>query len=511
MRDLFYFVIPISRKILLGTLIILWIVISNGPVAVAQDVPWPLPSGLSETPSGNASGKDTNLSTAKDNITSETAPVEYERQEKIISTPAEVIHSIPAEGQDGLISNVFYESDLRQAIQDLATAAQQTVLVGPSVQGVVNADIKDKTLDEALDILLAGSGYLVQKTPDYRLVYSPDPDSPGFRELSTTKLYQLDYLDATDAANLLSATLQQFVKPRPKSNEIAITAPPQIMEQVVASLDQVDKRPNQFLLESRIVVLEDNDLLDLGVNWSWPSVRAGAYSNDSQHGSNAAGAAWPWSVEVGYTPGGDFTNGLIAQLNALVTEERANIIATPRLMAQNGEEATIQVTTEEYFEILTQGFYTSSQLEKIESGTTLKIIPSMGEDGRITLKIEAEVSDVVARGENDLPVVSRRITKNSVWVEDGGTATIAGLTDTRLREVKQRVPFISRIPLLGRLFTNKAKDDSKREVAIFITARKLDDNALSVPIETSANYREPFKMDHEFFEQVRSQMNLPAN
>ena len=259
-------------------------------------------------------------------------------------------------------------------------------------------------------------------------MYAPDPESPAFQQLAETRLHQLDYLDATVAANLLPQALQQYVRPRAESNSIAITAPAPILDQVVAALEQLDVVPTQFLLESRVMVFEEGSIDELGVRWAWPGVRAGTFSSDARHGGDAPnrGSAWPWGIEIGYAPGGEFTNGLLAPLEALVVDDRASIIANPRLMAQNGEEAVIQVTTEEYFEVLTQGFYTSSQLEKIESGTTLTIVPTMGDDGRIMLRIEAEVSDVVARGENNLPVVSRRITRNSVWIEDGGTATIAG-------------------------------------------------------------------------------------
>ncbi|HOE96523.1 MAG TPA: hypothetical protein PLS90_15300 [Candidatus Sumerlaeota bacterium] len=74
-----------------------------------------------------------------------------------------------------------------------------------------------------------------------------------------------------------------------------------------------------------------------------------------------------------------------------------------------------------------------------------------------------------------MPVVTRRITENTVWIEDGGTAIIAGLTDTRNRKGAERVPYLHRIPILGRLFRADIWSDTERQVGVFITAHLMQE------------------------------------
>jgi general secretion pathway protein D len=228
--------------------------------------------------------------------------------------------------------------------------------------------------------------------------------------------------------------------------------------------------------------MEDGNVLDLGVKWSWPKIAAGTLSDSTLHGSGApAGPSWPWGLQIGYTPTKEFTDSLLVTLNLLSQNYDVTVMANPTVVAQEGKEASVGVITDEYFEILTQGFYTNSELQKIQAGTTLKIIPRVGSDGRISLDMSVEVSDVVARGSSNLPVVTRRIAQSTVGVQNGGTAVVAGLMDNRTRNNHEHVPGLGRIPFLGRLFRNDTHSDTARQVAVFVTARLIPLSSLDTP------------------------------
>ena len=120
-----------------------------------------------------------------------------------------------------------------------------------------------------------------------------------------------------------------------------------------------------IMLDARVVVLERADLLDFGAEWKLPTVTAGGVVGDA--------LGFPWALQIGYTPGREFTNALSLTLNLLTQNDEATIIASPQVLAQDGKEAEIKVTTEEYFQIATEeGPYIRSDLEKIETGTILK-------------------------------------------------------------------------------------------------------------------------------------------
>ena len=398
-----------------------------------------------------------------------------------------------------LVTNVFYDTSLRQALSDISAQTGATIIPEMSVQGIVSCEFKDTPLDKALEILLAGSGFVVKKYPDYYLIISSDPKSPSFPLISNSICVKLNYVRADTAIKLISPAFKNYVQAVPEtttnqgsnvaftgSNVAFITAPPDIAERILADLKMIDQPPRQVMLDARIVIMERGNLSKIGIDWNLPMIQAGAFTNSviekgvtSAATKGTAGVKWPWGVQAGYTPGSTFTDSLLITLNLLAQNNQASIIANPQLMAQDGKEAQIKVTSEEYFEVLTQGgLYTRSQLEKIEAGTTLQITPHISDKGDITLDIKTEVSDVVARGESNLPVVTRRTSQGTVRIEDGGTAIVAGLSDERWESNQNKIPGVGDIAIIGNLFSNKGEKESSRQLAAFVTVHIVSETSV---------------------------------
>jgi len=386
------------------------------------------------------------------------------------------------------ISNVFAETDLRIALQDIATAAQVVIIPDESVTGTISCELKGVPLDTALEMVLAGTGFVVKKTPYYYLVSSSDPASPGFATISETRRLRMNYMKCDDALKLLSQNFQRYAKA--DANMVCVTAPPIILERIIADLKRMDLPTRHVMLDARVVVMERGNLLNLGIEWGWPQIQAGFFGASDLHGGRryAEAAAeekaipprgqWPWGVQIGYSPDGTFTNALLMTLNLLSENGEADIVASPQVMAQDGRESQIKVMTEEYYMMTTPeaalGFYTRAELEKVESGTILTITPRIGDNNEISLNFSVEVSDSIPRGRgSDLPVVTRRTATNSVRIKDGGTVALAGLTESRRRLSDRRVPGLSNLPLLGFLFRNTDSDKSTKEIAVFITAHLI--------------------------------------
>lgn len=374
-----------------------------------------------------------------------------------------------------LVNNVFFDTDLRQALQDIAAQVGAIIIPEASVTGIVSCELKNVPLDKALEIILAGTGYVVKKTPDYYLVCSTDPKGTAFPLISGTRVIKLNYVKAATATRLLSPSLRGYVQADADTNTVCVTAPPALMERILADIGLLDRAPRHIMLDARIVVMEHDDLLDLGIQWGWPQVKAGIFTSSDYHGGGLSGPDWPWGVQIGYTTGKEFTNSLLLTLTLLSQNDEATVLASPQVMAQDGKEAEIAVRTEEYFEIVSQGYYVQSTLQKVESGTLLKITPRIGENDEITLEMSTEVSDVVGRGERNLPVITRRTAKSTVRVKNGGTAAVAGLMLSRSRVAESGVPGLAGLPLVGPLFRRDIDSKSSRQVTVFVTARLMPD------------------------------------
>jgi type II secretory pathway component GspD/PulD (secretin) len=294
------------------------------------------------------------------------------------------------------------------------------------------------------------------------------PGSFGIPDVHRTQVVKLDYSKAAAAFALLPAELQAYVRADEESNTLAISAPDIVLSGILDDIQAIDTPRRHVMLEAKVVVLERADLLDFGAGWSWPKISAGSVVGDA--------VKWPWEMRIGYSPDREFTNALSVTLNLLTANNEATIVASPQVLAQDGRQAEIKVTTEEYFQITSEdAVYIRSDLEKIETGTILGITPQVGPNGDLTLDMNIEVSDVVARGEQNLPVVSRRTAHSTVRIENGGTAAVAGLVDTRSQLGRAGVPGLAGLPLLGRAFRTDILNHQARQVAVFVTATLVDE------------------------------------
>jgi type II secretory pathway component GspD/PulD (secretin) len=212
------------------------------------------------------------------------------------------------------------------------------------------------------------------------------------------------------------------------------------------------------------------------------------------------GGESPWNIQIGYTTDYLFTNALELTLNLLAQNGEATILSKPQVLAQDGKESRIEVTTEEYYFLvapeLTETFYARSELQEIKSGTILTITPHLGDNNDITLSVSVEVSDSIPSGRgNDLPVVTRRKAENNVTIKDGGTVALAGLTENRTRKDLKRVPGLSQLPLIGGLFKSNNNENSTRELAVFVTARLVKNTGQTIeftePSELPSTIRRP--------------------
>jgi len=385
-----------------------------------------------------------------------------------------------------IISNTFVDNDLAtEVLPALATQAGISIIPDATVGGMITADLVDVPLETALEIVLAGTPYVVKKTPYYYLVCSGGIKDEMFPFVSETRRLRMNYITSEAAVGLLAPPFREYAQSEigPTGTDtytVVVTAPRAMMDRIVSDLEQIDRPLSQILLDARVVVMEKGDLLNLGVEWGWPKIQAGMFSSDHYgRGEETAdfGGEGPWGIQLGYTPDGLFTSSLELTLNLLAQNGEATILTKPQVLAQDGKESKIEVTTEEYYmltapDLAGGSFYSRTELQEIKSGTILAITPHLGDNNDITLQISVEVSDSIPRGRgSDLPVVTRRKADNNVTIKDGGTVALAGLTENRTRKDLRRTPGLSNLPLIGGLFKNNNNESSTREIAVFVTAR----------------------------------------
>ena len=417
------------------------------------------------------------------------------------------IPDMPVGPGGALISNTFIDNDLvTEVLPAIATQAGISIIPDETVGGMITADLQGVPLETALDIVLAGTSYVVKKTPYYYLVCSGGIKDTMFSVVSETRRLRMNYITSEAAVGLLSTPFREYAQSEigPTGTDtytVVVTATPTLMNRIVADLKQIDRPLSQILLDARIVVMEKGDLLNLGVEWGWPKIQAGMFSSNHYGGGDPQkdfGGEGPWGIQIGYTPDAIFTSSLELTLNLLAQNGEATILTKPQVMAMDGKESKIEVTTEEYYMLTSPeqagSYYTRTELQEIKSGTILTITPHLGDNNDITLQVSVEVSDSIPRGRgSDLPVVTRRKAENNVTIKDGGTVALAGLTENRTRKDMRRAPGLSGLPLIGSLFKSTNNENSTREIAVFVTARLISNTGQTVEFTQPSDIPAPIQ------------------
>jgi len=289
------------------------------------------------------------------------------------------------------------------------------------------------------------------------------------------KVLSIAHITPEELISLMPIEYRDIINTSDNDKKVTLLGAEDKVQNAIKIINEIDKPNVQIQLTARVVALNQSEFLTFGTNLEYPELVAGVTRLNGSTPNTSSQILDTWELSLGYSASRAFTNALAVNLALMAQNNNATIVATPRVVTDNGSQAEIKVTTREYFQLVIErdGNSTAS-LEEIETGTILSIRPYIDRDGLITLNLDINVSDVVARGENNLPTVVARQATSTVTVQDGGTAAIAGLVDTRTSSANQGVPGIRKLPLLGNGFSSETLTHDVKQVAIFITAKTLD-------------------------------------
>ena len=182
----------------------------------------------------------------------------------------------------------------------------------------------------------------------------------------------------------------------------------------------------------------------------------------------------------GFTFLGIDKTGLIQGfLQALATESKVNVLASPHILAADNREARIQignqvpiVTSETPVSTTgTTGTSISRSIQYKDTGVILKIKPLINESGLVSLDLSQEVSDYFIQPiyGSEYPVITKREVTTNLVAQDGETIVIGGLIQENFKRTRAGLPLLSKIPLLGWLFSNTTDEEKRTEVIMLLT------------------------------------------
>jgi general secretion pathway protein D len=260
------------------------------------------------------------------------------------------------------------------------------------------------------------------------------------------------------------------------------TAPPNFPV-LQETIEQLDVRPAQVLLEVLIAEISLSRATQYGVNWR-------LFTRELVSDGGIFGALGPDVPDDDLGADGGLGLSVVslgtvdvrAVLQALASRTNVRILSTPRVLALNNEEARILVGSQVPF---TQSTRTGLDVVVDQSvqfrnvGTQLTVVPTVNTDGYVTFRILQEVSALSAQtieAALNAPVITTREAETSALVRSGRTIIIGGLIDETEQRIRSGVPLLQDLPLLGGLFRNESRGRSRTELAIFVTPHVVFDD-----------------------------------
>ncbi|GEM_PF-4270978 len=264
-----------------------------------------------------------------------------------------------------------------------------------------------------------------------------------------------------------------------------------LVDQIIKSLDVATF---QVSMEIRFIEVSMFSGKNIGINWDYIKQinSTTTATTDITHEAASFGKTESLTGGLGLTYATLGSLQLTAVLNALAKDKDAKTLSAPKLTCLNNQTANIRIVKNYRYisrwELSTSGYdeYLRERWEpvigKISEGIVLEITPNVNdENNTITLTLHPSISKLVemqTAGETahpvTLPITTTKSTDTTISIKNHYTLILGGLMENDRASNVRRVPWLSDIPLLGKLFQSKTTYKTKSNLLIFITAHMLD-------------------------------------
>lgn len=395
-----------------------------------------------------------------------------------------LLWSVAVDAAGGRVTLTMSNINLSDAVRLLAGYLKINVIVSPSVQGTTSFHLQNASPDAAFEMLLVTNGLSRWETGGVSLVAKEDElikrkqavQKQQALELSNAPLFmhvwQLQYAPVADMVRLINdgkhsmLSLRGQVRADERTNQLYVEDIAEKIKEVEMLLRHMDVPLKQIAVHARIVSIDSDVENELGIDFS---VNAGSY----EHNNYASGLSSPQAGRFGLAVArlGDLSF-LDVKLAALEASGRAELISSPGLFAANQQTASIEAGEEVPYQEVSESGGTGIQFKK--AVLLLKVTPQLLPGNRILLHLQINQDRANNKLVQNMPTISTRQMITSVLAKSGQTIVLGGIYENNIENGENRLPFISKIPLIGWLFQLKIHHTSKRELLIFVTPTVVD-------------------------------------
>jgi general secretion pathway protein D len=403
-----------------------------------------------------------------------------ERQQQANETPG-VLKSALAKP----VSVEFRETPLRAVFEVLSRAAGLNFVFDKDVRTdtKITIFIRNNAVEDVLHVLLSTNGLDSKVLNDNTLLIFPNTPAKNkdYQELVVRNFYLVN-ADAKLVETMLKSMAHikdTFIDE--KLNMIVVRDTPDAVRLAEHLVESVDIAEPEVVLELEVVEVSRTRALNLGIQLPTNAQRESLSPVDATSGSAGAATA---AGRIPTSALGSLVTTLPNPLlvaNLFASDTDANLLANPRIRVKNKEKAKVLIG--EKLPVITstavQNAGVASSVSYIDVGLKLEVEPQVYLDDEVGIKVNLEVNSNLGSvtvgsstgGQTTAYQVGTRSAQTTLRLRDGETQVLAGLINDNESATWSKVPGLSDIPGIGRLFSNDNSSHEKTEIVLLITPR----------------------------------------
>lgn len=418
---------------------------------------------------------------------------------------------------EGTVEIHVNDASLVEVLRMLSMQSKKNILASKEVRGTVTANLYNVTIHEALDAILHTNGCAYREKANFIYVYTQEElrRVDKMERSARTEVFRVFYTPAANAVNMIKPVLSAEAQvsfttaaqvgiassatevggnSHSTEDMLVVTDYPDNLEAVRKVLKEIDRRPQQILIEATILraaLTEDNamgvdfnvlagvKLTDIVSNsvgqitGASSKIPAGNTNNVSSIGTgNSFASGVNGGLKVGFV-----SDNVSVFLSALEGVTDTTILANPKILALNKQKGEVIVGRKDgYYTTTVTQSSTTQTVEFLDTGTRLIFRPFIGDDGYVRMEIHPEDSSGGLTASNLPFKVTTEVTSN-IMVQDGHTIVIGGLFRESSDSSHSQVPGLGNIPIAGNLFKQQRDRTSREEIIILLTPHIIQDEA----------------------------------
>ena len=392
------------------------------------------------------------------------------------------------------ISIEVRDTPVRDVINLIAEQSGANLVLAGEVDGSISLKLRQIPWDQALLIVMKtrSLGYVRQgsilrimpleslrkETESAKLVL----DAQRMSEPLRVKVIPVGYAKVDELVKQLEpflTTNRGKIVADKRTNSLVVTDTPDVLERIKNLSKALDLPPLQVLIEGKVVEAREAFNREFGIRWGvgggeglnmgsatlQPDFRVGQ-GNDTPRGGAVFG------LDIGTL---DIFGAIDATLALAEREDLIKVVSSPKIVALNNEQAHIVQTTSipvRQNQVM-QGVVTTTTSYK-ELNMKLEVTPQVTSENDVLMNIMVVREFAGNRVPGQDPDINKREAKTKVLIRNGQTAVIGGVYQSDATQNEVGVPWLRHVPVIGWLFKNRAHNQEKSELLVFLTPRILN-------------------------------------